>query len=222
MLKNLRRVQFPNDLQTSGPIIPVRLLNHVVNHAEIVAKAEESAAKIRERAEQDARHIRETARERMAASIRRDLDAIKTLTQRKEQSLLTNSSKICIEICKAVFDQMVEEMAPQQKIEILVNNLLKANHHGRELLICCNPSQLDMVESEVARIMADQLNLRNWAVESRENITPFEVMISTSNGAEIRVSLDNLKVLYREEIEALGQELEPLMHFNEDDNETFA
>lgn len=221
MLKNLRRVHFPSDLQTSGPIIPARLLNHVADHAGIVRKAEETAERIREHAEQEARQIRETARERMAASMRRDLDSLKSLTQRKEENLLLNSSRICVQICTVVFDQMIEEMTTQQRIETLVNNLLKANHHGRSLLICSHPSQVDMVKNEVARVMANQLNLKNWTVQSRDDLAPFEVMISASNGSEIRVSLDNLKVLYREELNALARELEPLIHFDKDDNETF-
>ncbi len=222
MLKNLRRVHFPRELQTSGPIIPAHLLNHVASHVEIVAKAEETAASIRQRAEMEATQIRETARERMAASIHADLNALKELTRQKEQGLLAKSSTICTEICKAVFDQMIDDMAPHQKIEVLVDKLLKVQHHGRELLICCHTSQLSMVEAEVSRVMAEQLNLKKWAVKPRENLSPFEVMISTSNGAEIRVCLDNLKAIYKEEIEALGRELETVMHFSEDDNETIS
>lgn len=220
MLKNLRRVHFPNDLQTSGPIIPARLLNHVADHTGIVKKAEETAEKIRECAEHEARQIRETARERMASSMRRDLDSLRNLTQRKEENLLLNSSKICVDICKAVLDQMIEEMTTQQQIQTVVTNLLKANHHGRNLLICSHPSQIDTVNNEVARVMANQLNLKNWTVQPRDDLAPLEVMISASNGSEIRVSLDNLKVLYREEMNSLARELEPLIHFNKDDNET--
>lgn len=220
MLNNLRRVHFPSDLQTSGPIIPARLLNHVADHASIIAKAEKAAEEIREKAEMDARQIRETARERMVISIRRDLDAIKNMTSRKEEILLSRASKICVEICQAVFDQMVGDMNAKQKITTLVHNLLKADHHSRSLVICCHPSQVEPVRDEVARIMAEQMNLKTWQVQSREDMNPFEIMISTANGAEIRVSLENLQVLYREEIEALGRELQPLMHYNEDDNET--
>lgn len=220
MLNYLRRVHFPSDLQTSGPIIPAHLLNHVADHAGIIAKAQEAAEKIKEQAEMDARQIRETARERMVISLRRDLDALKKLTSHKEESLINRSSALCVEICQAVFHQMVGDMSTEHKIKTLVHNLLKVDHHGRSLMICCHPSQENPVRDEVARIMAEQMNLKTWQVQSRDDMTPFEIMISTANGAEIRVSLENLQVLYREEIEALGRELQPLLHYNEDGNET--
>lgn len=222
MLNNLRRVHFPGDLQTSGPIIPARLLNHVADHSSILNKAEEAAQKVREQAEKDATQIRETARERMAFSIRSDLNSLKALTQRKEESLLAEASRICVDVCKAVFDQMIEGMSTTQQIQTLVNKLLQANHHGRQLTICCHPSQQKIVDQEVANIMAAQLNLRNWSVRTRDDLPPFEIMISTSNGGEIRVSLENLKALYKEELEVLARELQPLMQFKKDDNETYA
>ena len=78
----------------------------------------------------------------------------------------------------------------------------------------------EFVWNLATRPLAEQMNLKTWAVTPNERLAPYELMISTPNGAEIRVSLDNILTLYREEIEALGQQLAPIMVNHEDANET--
>lgn len=220
MLNYLRRVHFPSNLQTSGPIVSARLLGHVKDHSEIIDNAKLEASNILEEAEQTARSIREQVRERMAASIKNDLNLLKSLTARKEEHLLNRSADICVEACLAVFNQIMGSQPEQSKIRIAAINLLKTHHHSQTLNIFCHPDQLEQVRNEIAQVMAEQMNLKTWAVTPNERLALYELMISTPNGAEIRVSLDNILTLYREEIEALGQQLAPIMVNHEDTNET--
>ena len=68
-----------------------------------------------------------------------------------------------------------------------------------------------MVKKVLAEVLAEQMNLRKWNVKADEELQPFELKISTANGAEINVSLNNLIAMYKEEIERLEPALVPVI-----------
>lgn len=219
MLNTLRRVAFPNNLQTSGPVVKARLINHVKSHTQLIENGERVVAQLLAEARQEARQLKEAVQAEAAQSLKKDLESIRYSTQLKEQALFEKSASLCVNVCTAVFQQVIDELPASQKIRSLVEILLSAAHHGRVLQLQCHPDQIDTVKREVANVMAKQLNLRHWSVQGSEKLQLFEIQISTPNGAEIQVSLDNLLAIYKNEIEALDQELLPLIRLDEEQNE---
>lgn len=211
MLKSLRRVEFPEDLQTHGPLIKAVLIHHVKCHTEMMDQAKKSAAFLLQQAEQEATQIRTSVQAQVAASLKADVESLRTCTEKKEQALYERSSELCTEVCAAVFQQVVQDLPSREKIRSLVQVLLNTAHHGRSLQLCCHPDQVELVEQEVGKIMAEQMNIRQWNVKDSHELQPFEILISTPNGAEIQVSLDNLLAIYKEEIAALRTELDMLV-----------
>jgi len=218
MLKSLRRVAFPDDLQTSGSVISASLINHVKYHTELMDKAHESAQEVLNAAKVETQRIRENIQSEVVESIKNDVTAIKTMTHAKEKALINRSSDLCTEVCTAVFQQVLQDLPAREKIRALVEALLDTAHHGRVLQLCCHPDQLELVRSEVGRVMAEQMNMRQWNVTESHDLQIFEIVINTPNGAEIHVSLDNLLAIYKDEIDALGDELAPLIQTNEEDD----
>lgn len=218
MLKSLRRVGFPDNLQTSGSVISAGLIRHVKCHEELMEKAHDSAQEVLNAAKVEAQRIRENIQSEVAESIKNDVAAIKKMTCVKEKALLDRSSALCMEVCTAVFQQVLQDLPAREKIRALVEALLDTAHHGRMLQLCCHPEQLELVRSEVGRVMAEQMNMRQWNVTGSHDLQIFEIVINTPNGAEIHVSLDNLLAIYKDEIDALGEELAPLIQTNEEDD----
>ncbi|HEX4844512.1 MAG TPA: HrpE/YscL family type III secretion apparatus protein [Limnobacter sp.] len=219
MLKTLRRVAFPAELQTSGPVIKAALLNHVSDHQSLMAHADHTAKQIIEQAQTEAAQIRDRVQHDVAQSMHKDLTSLKQLTQQKEAALRQRSSALCTQVCMAVFEQAIQDLPEQKKIQSLVDMLLSTHHHSRMLNIRCHPSQETLVHAEVAQWMAQQMNLRQWSIQTREELQPYEIVISTTNGGEIQVSLDNLLALYNNELEALHNELAPLIDLHEETHE---
>lgn len=219
MLNTLRRVSFPSGLQTSGPVIKASMLKHVKTHTQLIENGEQVAAELLAQAQEEARKLKETTQAEVAQSLKKDLESIRLGTQLKEKALYERSASLCVNVCTAVFQQVIHELPASEKIRSLVEVLLNTAHHGRVLQLQCHPDQIDTVNREVANSMAKQLNMRQWSVQGSDELQLFEIQISTSNGAEIQVSLDNLLAIYKDEIEALGQELSPLIQLDEEQNE---
>lgn len=219
MLNALRRVSFPADLQTCGAVIKARLIRHVKDHAQLIQDGERVAAELLTQAQHEAKRLKESAKAEVLQSLKQDLESIRLGTQMKEEALHKRSASLCVNVCTAVFQQVIHELPASEKIRSLVEILLNTAHHGRVLNLQCHPDQIDTVNHEVAHAMAKQMNMRQWQVEGSHELQPFEIQISTPNGAEIQVSLDNLLAIYKNEIEALGQELAPLIQLDEEHNE---
>lgn len=220
MLKSLRRVRFPENLEVSGPVVKAKLISHIKDHDELLEKANESANHILIQAKIEAQQIRESVEKRVVNSFKKDVESIRELTHHKEKKLLQQSAKLCTEVCTTVFQQLIDNLPPEGKIHVLVEKLLATAHHGRTIQLNCHLEQVELVENAVAKVMAQQMNLRQWTVIPSPDLTPYEIVISTPNGAEISVSLENLLAIYKEEIAALSSEIDPLFHANEEDNES--
>lgn len=219
MLNTLRRVSFPPDLQTGGPVIKASMINHVKDHAQLIENGKQVAMKLLSQAQDEAKQLKEGAKAEVLHSLKQDLESIRLSTQCKEEALHKKSASLCVDVCTAVFQQIIHELPAREKIKSLVDALLNTAHHGRVLHLQCHPDQIDTVNREVADAMARQMNMRQWHVEGSHELQLFEIQISTANGAEIHVSLDNLLAIYKNEIEALGQELAPLIQPDKENNE---
>lgn len=222
MLKLLRRVHFPEGLQTSGPVIKAATLKHIRNYNDLLEQAEQKAQGILEQAESEAMVLREEGKEQAAREVRGDVRAMQRLTTQKEQALQKASSAICTEVCSVVLEQFVASTPDSIKIKTLVEALITRSHSARELHLRANPEQVELVKQALAEVLADQLNLRKWNVQPDEDLKPFELRISATNGSEINVSLHNLLALYKEEIERIAPTLAPSLQNLEVGNESFS
>lgn len=219
MLNSLRRVRFPDNIEISGPVIKAKLISYVKDHDQLLTKAQESADLILKQAHTEAKLMRESVEKKVVESIKKDIDSIKKLTETKEKKLLERSADLCTEVCSAVFQQLMEKLPANEKIHTLVEKLLETSHHGRVIQLNCHPEQIQLVEQAVAAVMAQQMNLRQWAVTASPDLGLYEIVISTANGAEINVSLENLLAIYKDEIAALSRDIAPLLHATEEENE---
>ena len=222
MLKLIRRVEFPQGLQTSGPVIKAALLQHVKHHQELIENAQAQASDLLTQAQMESEQIKEETKEQTAQALKNDLMQIKKLTASKEKALHDKAASVCIDICSTVLEELFQNSPESEKIRILVQSLLNRTHHARELKIKTAPDQNLIVEEMIAQVMAQQMNLKKWSVTADKELKPYEIRISTSNGSEIRVSLENLLALYKEEITALGDDIHPLMQHTEAGNESIS
>lgn len=222
MLKSLRRIDFPPHLQTSGPVIKASLIRHVKDHTDLIAQAKTAADELLESARVEANRLRSNIQTEVAQSLKKDLELIRVGTQQKEKALYERTSELCTEVCNAVFQQVLQNLPAQEKVRALVEILLGTAHHGRVLQLCCHPDQTELVENEVGKVMAEQMNMRQWKVKSSHELQAFEIVISTPNGAEIQVSLDNLLAIYKDEIDALKTELMSVIQMDEEHHENIS
>lgn len=203
MLRLLRRIPFPTGLQTSGHVVKANLLSHVADFYGLIRKGEEEAQRIIDQARKEAELIRGHAREEALAELQAELGRLQLLTQVQDQQHRDKSAKICLEVCKSVLDQMFETAEASQKIRSLVDALLEATYSARELTLHAHPLQVDLVRNELAEALGTQFNLRRCTVSPSEELQPYELNITTSNGAHIMVSIDNLLHMYKKEIDTL-------------------
>lgn len=207
MLSLLRRIEFPEQVSTGGPVIKASLLHHVCNHNQLIDHAKAEAGDLLEQAQLEAERIREEVKQQTAHALRDDLSAIKTLTAQQEAALQKKASQLCTNICTTVLEQVLESTPPNQKIRVLIKALLERAHHSRELQIHAHPDQVELVEQEVAAHMAAQLNMKKWVVTGNPDLPVYNIRIATQNGSEIVVSLENMIALYNDEIQAMGGEI---------------
>lgn len=208
MFQLLRRIDFPEDLNTSGPVIKATMIRHVKTHLDLVQQARQKARNLLDEAAAEADVIRERVRHETAQSVRHDLKALKQLVRQNDQQQHAAAGQLCTEICKTILLQVLGEIPEFLKLRMLAESLLSRAQNARELLIHCHPGQADMVREQVAGLMADQLHMKRWVVEGNPELPPYTIRIATPNGSEIRVSLDNLLALYNDEIDALGGEIQ--------------
>jgi vacuolar-type H+-ATPase subunit E/Vma4 len=220
MLSLIRRVPFPQGLQTSGPVIKGSMLKHIQTYHDILRQARLDANVILAKASNEAELIKEESQQKAADEVRTDLHALKEMTAQKESTLLKASSSICTEVCTIVLEQFIESVPDTVKIKTLIDALVARSHSARELNLRANPTQLVLVEETLAQVLAEQLNLRKWKVTPDDSLEKFQLRISTTNGSEINVSLSNLIAMYKEEIEKLAPTLEPSLQNLEVRNES--
>lgn len=211
MLNLIKRVHFPEGLQISGDVVKAALLNHVSTYHDLLNQAHRQAQIILRDANDEAERIKEQSRQLAANSVREDLVSLKKITAWKENNLLDNSSSICTEVCVVVLEKFISTASDFLKIKTLAEALVIRSHNARELNLQANPAQVDLVKKVLAEVLAEQMNLRKCNVKADEELQPFELKISTANGAEINVSLNNLIAMYKEEIERLEPALVPVI-----------
>lgn len=218
MLRLLRRIPFPTGLQTSGHVIKANLLSHVADYHGLIQKGEHEAQQIIEHARKEADLIRGRAREEALADLQAELDRLKLLTQVQDQQQKDKAAKVCLEVCKSVLDQMFETSEASQKIRLLVDALLEATYSARELTLYSHPSQVELVRAELAEALGTQFNLRRCTVSPSEELQPYELNITTSNGAHIMVSIENLLHMYKKEIDTLEPAIDLAFQASEVEN----
>jgi type III secretion protein L len=222
MLNLIRRVYFPEGLQTSGPIIKASTLRHIKTYQDILEQAKFDAQNILNEAQAEATQMKEESIQRAADAVRMDLHSMKHITAQKEAALQKASSSICTEVCSIVLERFIESTPDNIKIKTLIEALVSGSHSARELNLQANPDQVELVSEVLAEVLADQLNLRKWNVKPDQDLKTFELRISTTNGSEINVSLENLVAMYKDEIEKLAPTLEPSLQNLEVGNESIS
>lgn len=207
MLNLLRRIEFPDHLQASGPVIKATLLCHVSDYQGIVQQARQEADEILKQARKDADAIRSAARLEALDELRADLAAMRVLVEAETKEYKEKATTVCLEICSTLLEQMMSESDGQSKMRVLIEALLNRSHSARELNLQAHPDQVDLVQSTLTEVLGQQLNYRKCFVQGDEQLQLFELNITTANGAKIIVSIQNLLHMYRDEIESLGPEI---------------
>lgn len=207
MLNLLRRVSFPDQLQTSGPLIKASLIRHVSTYHDILREAEFEKTQILNQAKLEAKLISDKARQEAINEVRSDLSKLREATHTKEIKLRERSTSICTEICRVVLEKFITSASDSAKIRTLVEALLERSHSARELKLRANPAQTQLLEESLVEVLGQQFNLRKWDIQSDENLQPFELQISTTNGSEINVSIHNVLQMLQHEIEALSEDV---------------
>lgn len=204
MLNLLRRVNFPEQLQTSGPLIKASLLRHVSTYHDILREAEDEKQKILNQAKVEAKLISDKARQEAINEVRGDLSKLQSATYEKEYRLQERCTSICTEICRVVVEKFITSASDSSKIRTLVEALLERSHSSRELKLRANPVQIQLLEESLVEVLGKQFNLRKWDIQPDDNLQEFELQISTTNGSEINVSIHNILQMLQHEIEALS------------------
>ena len=211
MLNLLRQIRFPKGVATQGHVIPAELLGYVSTHEEIIDHANQRARDIIEQAQAQANQIRQRARLETAQSLQHDLSRLRSLAHEHHQELSKAAASICIDICETALEQFINTLPDAEKIATVVHALVHKRLGLQELCIQCHPAQLALVEASLAEVLSDQLMFRHWEVQADEAIKPYELKIKSVKGSEIRVSLDNLLALYKQELRATEPEIQELL-----------
>lgn len=220
MLNLLRRVSFPVNLQTSGYLIKASLLHHVKNYQDILHEAELEKQKILTQAKLEAKQITDQARLKAIEEVQSDLQKLKESTYKKEEELKKQSTSICLEICQVVLEKFIESATDGAKIRTLIEALLERSHSARTLDLRANPEQVTQVEESLMVVLGEQFNLRKWTIHPDPDLAPFELKISTTNGSEINVSIQNLVHMFQSEIDALATDVTMCLQHIEVGNES--
>lgn len=220
MKKLLRRIEFPEAIQTSGAVIKSELIRHVKHYDDLINRAHEEARQIIEAAEQQAEQLKASVRERVAQNMQADLNKIKQLCHQSTEDIKRLTTSLCVQICSVVIQEFVDAKASEEKISLLVKALVDKTLQARELTIQAHPQQIDLVNQAIGDLISEQFKLKKWNVVANDDIQEFELRIQSREGSEIQVSLTNLIALYRQEIEKLSPLLSPKEQLKENQNES--
>lgn len=204
MLKQLRRIAFPEAVQTSGPVVKASLIGHVSTYNDLIDLANRRAHEIVESAKAAADQLKAEIRDQIASELHQNLNQIKLLTRQKEQTLIQQASSICLQVCSVIIEDFIAETPDQQKIHRLATALLHRAVNTRNLALFVHPSQVELVNNVIGNSLAEQFNVKTWSVEPDEDMPPHNIQIRSHQGAEIQVSLSNLVSLYHQEIKRLA------------------
>lgn len=220
MKKLLRRIEFPEAIQTSGAVIKSKLIRHVKNYEDLINRAHEEAQQIIEEAEYQAEQIKASVREMVAHDMQADLKKIKQFSLQSADDTKKLMTSLCVQICSVVIQEFIDAKASEEKISLLVKALVDKTLQARELTIQAHPQQIDLVSQAIGELISEQFKLKKWNVIANEDIQEFELRIQSREGSEILVSLTNLIELYRQEIEKLSPLLSPKEQPKENQNES--
>lgn len=219
MLNLIRRVNFPQTLQTSGYVIKASVLKHVSCYREIVEQANLEAQKILSDARAEAQTIRDCARQDAIQELNSELQTMSTLVRKQGLEFKESAARVCMEICNTVLESMISAADERVKMRILIDSLLQRIHSARELHLIVHPDHHELTQSVFAEILGTQFDHRKCVVETNEEMKQFEIKITTSNGAEISVSIENLLLMYKQEIDSLGSDIEQVFQNTEVEHE---
>lgn len=208
MLNLIRRVEFPDHLQAAGPLIKASLLRHVSDYHSIVHQANLESQRIVNEAREEAKHIRESARQEALGELQKEVKSLASLFAAEALDYKQKATSVCLEICTALLENMMGECDEKAKMRLLIVALLERSHSARELTLQAHPEQVALVERTLVDVLGGQLNYRKCTVQSNEELGLFELNITTANGAQIIVSIENLMHMYQEEIDSLKPEIQ--------------
>lgn len=210
MLKNIRRVSFPEVITTSSAWIKSVLINHVSDYHDLIGEARRQSDLIIEAAQQQADGIRSLARQEAIQSVKKDYQSMLKLFNENDRLVQAKLNASCIEISLAAVERFFHTQSAAEKIRGLIAELLRQAKGVRKLHFHCHPSVSQIVADEVASILSAQMNFKAYEVHSELEMSTDEVKIMTSNGAEIHVSLKNITGLLEVEMKAF-LEAQPIL-----------
>ncbi len=219
MLNLLRRVQFPDHLRAAGPVIKASLLRHVSDYQSIVDQARSDADELLAQARAEAKSIRESARQEALNELQTELKAMRSLVTAQAQDYKEKAASVCLEICSTLLENMMGTCDERAKMRVLIESLLERSHSARELNLRAHTEQVQLVQSTLVDVLGGQLNYKKCLVEGDDELQPFELNITTANGAQIIVSIENLLHMYQEEIASLRPEIHQAFQGIEEVNE---
>lgn len=208
MLNLLRKIQFPDNVKIHSLVIRGKTLNFAKDHHDILDFARAEAKEIVAQAKKDAEAIRKNARQELAKDLQKDVQAIGQMAQNRVQTLSSHAANICIDICKEALHEFLGELPEAFRINKLITTLLNRSIGSQNLLLECAEEQLEIVQSCLAEVIAEQVAIRHWEVKVAEDLEPFELRIRAAKGSEINVSMANIMALYEQEIKNLQREIE--------------
>jgi len=209
MYKLLRYVSAPVNMHIASPWIKSEIYGYVRDHDDIIAKAHRQAETILAQAHAEAEEIKCKARGEAVLSFQTDLDALRQFTRQTEQEMLSQSTTVCKSICETVVSQFIDFANQTRKMEILIRELLMQTFGVKELVLECSPGQQELTERVIAQLLSDQFNYRKWKVIPSHHLGEFELRVLSPNGAEVKISLQNVMAIYQAEVSQFFQNLDP-------------
>jgi len=165
----LRQIEFPDEFNRSGVIIPGHLLGYAKDAQTFLMAAERAAEEVvqkaRIKAEIEAQNVADHA---LSTFGREFTELIQNINQRQVAQEL-KLVDACEQLLRKAFKILADEIVPSQRINVVLTHLVRAYQSDHGIPIRCSSLDLKMVQEQL-RIVCEKNNCRSSVFKVEEDI----------------------------------------------------